>query len=89
MVYNKPLPQIRDLLVLGKLARPYPKSRQDMIRLARSLNLHNDAVAFLRRFPTQVIFTDDTDFITRCEGLELLIQQEREAPKEALIKSED
>jgi hypothetical protein len=44
---------------------------------------------FLDLFPADEVFESKVDFMTRCEELEMFINQEREMPKEVLRSPQD
>lgn len=88
MKYNKQLPPVRNLLTIAKDAR-FPASRQEVEDIARSWGFTRVMTDFLDLFPADEIFESKVDFMTRCEELEMFINQEREMPKEILRSPQD
>lgn len=82
MTYDKPLPHVRDLLKLTKLADSFPLTRQQLAETAKKWSLPNEVTDFLQLFPADEVFESRADFATRSEELEMLIYQERESPQE-------
>jgi len=89
MIYFKTLPHIDNIRWLAKIAGPYPASRQTIEAVARDWNFSDNSIEFLRLFPKDEEFASQEDFLTRCEEVEILIRQEREAPAEVLHSPED
>lgn len=81
MKYNKQLPPVRNLLTIAKDVH-FPASRQEVEDIARSWGFTSVMTDFLDLFPADEIFISKVDFMTRCEELEMLINQEREMPTE-------
>lgn len=89
MVYNKQLPHVRDFLRLSRYYRPFPASRDEVVEAAEMAHMDQEMISFLMLFPASAFFKSRVDFLTRCEELEMLINQEREAPKEILHSQQD
>ena len=81
MVYSKQLPAVRDLLGFAKEAH-FPATREKLTAIAREEHLPDILIDFLNLFTADEIFTSKVDFMTKCEELEMIIDQERETPKE-------
>lgn len=88
MVYNKILPPVRHLLSLARQTR-FPATRQDITVQARTLGAPAATLDFLQLFPADETFPNRNDFVTRCEEVELLIEQQRAAPEETLRSPQD
>ena len=88
MTYKRQLPQVHYLLRLAK-SMEFPASRDDVIRAANTGNYPESMKSFLKLFAAYDSFEGCADFVNRCEELELLIRQEREAPKEYLHSQQD
>jgi hypothetical protein len=81
MEHNKDLPAVHDLLNLANSVR-FPASRDDIAESAKRTGLPDAMVEFLDLFDAELIFDSKVDFMTRCEELEMFLEQEAEAPKE-------
>lgn len=81
MTYNKPLPAVRNLLSLAKSIR-FPATREQIIGAAGEQGLSVTMHSFLNLFPADERFRSRVDFMTRCEALEMFINQERSSPRE-------
>ena len=88
MTYKRQLPQAHYLLRLAKSVE-FPESRDDLIRAAEKGGYPESMKRFLKLFAAYDTFEGCADFVNRCEELELLIRQEREAPKEYLHSQQD
>lgn len=88
MSYNKNLPPIRQLLSLANDVQ-YPSSRKDIDDVAADWGFEDSMIDFLDLFPPDEIFESKVDFMTRCEGLEMLINQAQDMPKEILRSPQD
>lgn len=88
MPYIRKLPATRHLL---KLARNigFPVTAGYAAKLSHDLQLPQDLTDFLLTFPKDEIFQSRIDFMTRCEELEILIQQQITSPHERLKSSQD
>lgn len=88
MSYAQPLPDMSELRRLVKLVGAFPANAQQLIDTAKAADYGSDTLSFLRFFHPNETFKDGLDFITRCEGMELLIDQKRQSPTEILHSSE-
>ena len=85
MAYAKQLPHLRDLLELSHRVS-FPADRRLIESRAEGLD---DVADFLEQFPPGEVFSSRVDFMTRCEELEMLINQERSTPEETLRSPQD
>ena len=83
-IYISQLPRIEDLIKVSRLVRFFPARRDDLIRVARRIDSPEEVIAFLLRFPSDMVFDSRADFMIECEELEMLISEERETPPENL-----
>ncbi|HVX47885.1 MAG TPA: DUF2795 domain-containing protein [Candidatus Saccharimonadales bacterium] len=67
---------------LAEIAGPFPASRQEIMRIARNYGFDREVLHFLNLFPADEVFDSRADFITRCDEVELLVREERDAPEE-------
>ena len=81
MEHNKDLPPLHDLLNLANTAH-FPSTRDDIAEAAVHAGLPNTLIDFMNLFSPDLIFDSKVDFMTRCEELEMFLEQEAEAPKE-------
>ena len=88
MTYEKQLPPIRQLLSLAQQTL-FPATRAEIERLAKSVGSPETVIDLLKLFSADETFNSRTDFMTRCEELELFIGQERAMPKEILRSPQD
>lgn len=88
MKYNKKLPPVRQLFSLATDAH-FPATRKEIEDNAVSRGFTNTMTDFLDLFPADEVFENKVDFVTRCEVVEMLINEEREMPKEALRSPQD
>lgn len=88
MKYDKPLPPPDQLMLLAK-SMEFPAGRSAIIQAAASLGLPGDVTDFLGIFPAREIFENRVDFMTRCEEIVMLMNQEREMPAETLRSPQD
>lgn len=88
MTYSKRLPPVRNLLTVAKSTH-FPAFRQEVKNNAASLGFGGVLTNFLDLFPDYEVFESKVDFMTRCEELEMFINQERRAPKETLHSQQD
>lgn len=84
MMYDKQLPRVRELLHLSKVAKPFPASRKTISNIALRWGMSDAVIDFLKLFPPDLVFNSRAEFITRCEELELFIDQERKMPGDRL-----
>lgn len=89
MLYTKHLPDLKSLEWLARLSRPFPRSRHEIVEIARKWHFDDDVVDFLMLFPEFQTYDGIDDFLTRCAEVELLMKQERVAPKEYLRSPQD
>lgn len=83
MIYNKPLPAIRELIDLANNA-VFPVTLHDLLDLAAEIGSSPEVTDFLSLFQPAATFASRVDFLTRSEELELLLSQERTMPPERL-----
>lgn len=88
MTYSEHLPSMNELRRLVKSVSVYPASAQQFIDAAGQSGSKPDIISFLHIFHPDDVFEDGSDFISRCEGLELLIDQKRQSPNEILHSSD-
>jgi hypothetical protein len=81
MKHNKVLPAVHELLNLANNIS-FPASRDDIAESAKRSGLPDTMVEFLNLFDAELIFDSKVDFMTRCEELEMFLEQEAETPKE-------
>ena len=84
MVYEKQLPRVRELLHLSRVAKPFPATRKLISSVALRWGMSEAVIDFLKLFPQDLVFNSRAEFITKCEELELFIEQERKIPEERL-----
>lgn len=73
-----------DQLLLLAEHIPFPASRQEVVCATHVMEVPPNVIDLLRLFPPDAIFENGADLIARCEELELLLDEERAAPKEYL-----
>lgn len=88
MSYDNKLPAVKHLLALAK-EMEFPALRRDVEKMALKRGLSEDVVAFIDLFPADEVFQNRVDFMTRCEEVEILIDQERSSPVEYLRSPQD
>jgi len=88
-MYTKQLPNMKTIQQVAKLAGPFPTSARMIVFYAKHFGLDHDVTDFLHQFHPDEMFQSRADFITRCDELELMIQEEREMPKEVLRSPQD
>ena len=88
MRYNKPLPPVRYFISLAEDSI-FPATCNEIINNATYWGFPKTVIAFLKQFPPEELFESRGDFETRCEELEIFINQEKKMPKEYLKSSED
>lgn len=89
MIYTQQLPEIKALDKLADQVKNYPESAFGITNLARDMNCEKEIIAFLRLFDPHHMFSSQDEFITCCEELQLLLQEERTMPKERLRSPQD
>lgn len=88
MSYAHQLPNINELEQLAKLVGLFPANAQKFIDTAKQYGFSKEILIFVRYFRPNETFNDSSDFMTRCEEMELLISQKWDSPNEALRSSE-
>lgn len=88
MAYTGQLPSLSELRQLVKLVSVFPASAQQFLDTAERAGSGQNVLSFLRLFHPDELFDDSQNFITRCEDMELLINQKLDSPKEILHSSE-
>lgn len=83
-MYTKQLPKISNIVFVSKLVKHYPTYAHSVQAIARRQALPTQVVDFLDLFPQDEVFESEEDLVNRCGELELLIEEEREAPVEFL-----
>lgn len=81
MVFTDRLPQLSHLGILANHAT-YPADVPQLVRLATDIGYGPGLINFLKLFSPQTRFDNPTEFIVECEELELLLEEERQSPKE-------
>jgi hypothetical protein len=89
MIYNKPVPRINNVRWLARLSMPFPTTAGFIMQTAEDWRFDQSTLDFLARFPQDLIFKSREDFLTRCEELELLLQEEMESPAEPMLSPQD
>jgi len=89
MIYTKPLPSKVKLRRLVKLVGPFPASARRIVDVAHHFGFGRDIISFLHLFHPNDIFRNRTDFMTRCEEMEILLEEERQMPPERLLSPQD
>lgn len=88
MVYAKQLPPMRQLRKISQQAS-FPATRAEFEEVAQRMELPRSVMDFLKLFPADETFESRVEFVARCEELEILITQIREAPQEILHSQQD
>lgn len=88
MPYTKKLPATHHLLKLTRNIG-FPATAGYAAKLSQDLGLPRELTDFLRSFPRDEIFQSRVDFMTRCEELEILFQQEIDGPPDKLTGPQD
>lgn len=88
-MYTNQLPSMTTLRRTVEVAKPFPATTKEISERAKKAGINNDVIEFLVQFNDDETFESRVDFITRCDELELLIQEERELPAENLRSSQD
>jgi hypothetical protein len=83
MKYTKKLPPVRYILSLAQDST-FPASGSELLRTAMTWGFPRSVIEFVSLFPKDEIFKSRTEFETRSEELEMLINEERSMPKELL-----
>lgn len=86
-MFTKQLPPIQTFASVARTAGPFPASARRIVISAVAHGFRDNVVEFLRQFHPKEVFLDRTDFINRCDELELLIDEERNTPKEIVRSS--
>ena len=68
---------------------PFPMPCGEMIVVARYMSCSPTTVRLLQRFDQNDVFENGVDFINRCDGVRLLMNEVRHTPKELLYSSQD
>ena len=89
MTYNTNLPHIDNMLWLRRLARPFPVSAGRILEIAKAWNFSSNTIDLLILFPEDEIFESESDFLARCQELELLIREKEKMPAEILRSPQD
>jgi hypothetical protein len=89
VIYNRAIPRINNIRWLTRLAMPFPATAGDIAAVATAWRFDKATLEFLALFPEDVVFNSREDFLTRVEELELLLQEEAQAPAEAALSSQD
>ena len=82
------LPTTTQLIRLAKRGR-FPLRRRQLERVARRNGYTSGMIEFLRLFPGDEVFENRAEFLTRCEELELFMDEERDMPKEIARSPQD
>ncbi|MFA5003827.1 MAG: hypothetical protein WC498_00945 [Candidatus Saccharimonadales bacterium] len=83
ITYN-PLPRIDNILLLAKLARPFPTDVETVQYIAEVWDFNQSTRNFLSLLPSDVVFKNEDDFFGRCDELTLFMRSERSMPIEML-----
>lgn len=89
MRYTKQLPKHRDLERLSTFVVYYPAAQKEFLEAAQTWGMGDDVIELIKQFPSDEIFDDRYDFLNRCDELELIVQEERDAPRENVQSYED
>ena len=82
MVYMELLPKMDNIMHLAEVAGPFPTTRREIMRTAHAYKFDREVLQFLNLFPADELFDSQADFITRCDEVELLVLEERNASEE-------
>ncbi len=88
MKYPKVLPPIRYIIGLAEDTH-FPANCAEIMQTAHEWGFPKTVIDFVNQFPEDEIFRSRAEFETRCEELEMLINEERTMPKELLKSSQD
>jgi hypothetical protein len=69
--------------------RPFPTTAGMILDIAKYWKFDKATIAFLERYPADLIFESEADFIDRSDELETLILEERDMPVEFLLTAQD
>ena len=87
MIYNKQLPDERELSRLMEAITHYPIEVSALIDLAHDLRCSDELIDFLQLFRVDGSqFSSRDDFESRTSELELIIAEEREQSREGLLR---
>ncbi|HSW85009.1 MAG TPA: hypothetical protein VLF79_00130 [Candidatus Saccharimonadales bacterium] len=82
-------PHIDNVLWLARLSMPFPATAGNITEIARSWRFSDSTLEFLELFPKDEIFTSRSDFLNRCEELELLMRDKASMPPEPILSQQD
>ena len=82
------LPPVRYFISLAQDSH-FPADTAQLQEVARKWGFPLAVTEFLDQFPPDEVFKNKTDFTTRCEELEMLIEQETLMPIEKLRSPQD
>lgn len=89
MIHSTSLPRLEDIERLSAKIRAYPAARREILNVAMLFGMDRKVIELLKEFPADEVFESPDDLVTRCSELELLINEEEDAPKEFLRSSID
>lgn len=83
-------PAIADIEALVTRIPRFPFSVRQLIRLAREHHFTEEVINFFKIFPSDEVFEDADDLITRVEQVEMMREEEAHQPQDSwLVPEED
>lgn len=81
MTYEKKLPPVRQILKLANMVE-FPATCLEVFKTAKRQGFSKNMLDFLSLYKNTNKFSSKAEFITRCEVLEMMINQEKTTPPE-------
>lgn len=82
-------PRINNPEWLVHLARPFPATAKRLREVAKKWGFDKRITDLLEGFPEDETFESGDDFLTRCEEIEFLAQEQAKMPMETLRSQQD
>ena len=92
MLYTQEMPTIEKIAKLAADIRSYPVTAKQVLLLASGLGYSLETINFIKQFPGDAVFESRVDFLTRCEDLRILLNEElrlKDFPQEDYFAQED
>ena len=89
MIYTQHLPHLNNLQRLAKQIQDFPITGLGVVQYAKHLGCDEEIINFFKLFSQKIVFKSRSDLLNRCNLLEKMLNEERQAPPEHLKSPQD
>ncbi len=67
-------PRIEKIVWLKQLSKPFPKTADNILHVAKIWDFDKNTVDFLKLFPKSMLFKNEEEFLQKCDKLQHFVK---------------